>query len=350
MKTLRALLAALLLTPLLAACITEEFPADTRQGNFEALWTLLDERYCFFSYKRAEYGLDWNEVRARYAPMVSEEMTDRQLFDVLARLTYELRDGHVNLYAAHDAARYGRWFDDYPANFSDSLERVYLGRTQDYKQTGTLRYRILDDHIGYVRCATFESDFGEGNLHELMRELALCEGLIIDVRSNGGGLLTAAQRLAGLFVNAETLAGYMCHKAGPGHDDFSRPQALYLTPATGLRWQKRAVILTNRRTYSAANSFVSYVKGLPGITVLGDRTGGGSGMPFSSELPNGWTVRFSACPMFDRHMEQTEMGIDPDVRTDQTDDDFRRGRDTLIEAARRLLRADPSPASAAAPQ
>lgn len=66
-------------------------------------------------------------------------------------------------------------------------------------------------------------------------------------------------------------------------------------------------------------------------------------MPFSSELPNGWTVRFSACPMFDRDMEQTEMGIDPDVRTDQAEDDFRRGKDTLIEAARRLLRAVPSP-------
>ena len=28
-------------------------------------------------------------------------------------------------------------------------------------------------------------------------------------------------------------------------------------------------------------------------------TGGGSGLPFSSELPNGWSVRFSASPMYE---------------------------------------------------
>lgn len=339
MKHLRRILTFLFCLPLLAACITEDFPADTHEGNFEALWKILDEHYCFFGYKGAEYGLDWDEVHERYAAMLSSKMTDAQLFDVLARMTYELRDGHVNLYAAHDVARYGRWFDDYPANYSDSLERIYLGRSEDYMLTAGLKYRVLDDNVGYVRCATFENDFGEGNLHEVVRQLALCDGLILDVRSNGGGLLTAAQTLASVFVNEKTLVGYMCHKSGPGHDDFSAPQAVYISPAAGLRWQKPVALLVNRSTYSAANSFVSYLKGLPGVTIVGDRTGGGSGMPFTSELPNGWLLRFSACPMFDRDMQHTEMGIDPDVKVDLAADDERGGRDTIIETARRLLRA-----------
>ena len=76
---------------------------------------------------------------------------------------------------------------------------------------------------------------------------------------------------------------------------------------------------------------------LPHVTIMGDRTGGGSGLPFSSELPNGWSVRFSASPQLSAEMEQIEFGIDPDVKLDMTDEDEDQGRDTLIEAARALL-------------
>lgn len=328
----------LLLLPFLQACITEDLPADTRHGNFEALWQTLDRHYCFFGEKGEAYGLDWNEVHARYAPRISEDMTNRQLFEVLAEMTYELRDGHVNLYAAHDVARYGRWFDDYPANFSDSLERKYLGRSEEYRIASGLKYRVLPDNIGYVRCASFENTFGDGNLQEMMVSLSLCDGLIIDVRNNGGGMLTAAEKLASLFVNETCTGGYIRHKTGPGHQEFSEPRSIRIEPFHGLRWQKPVAVLTNRRTYSAANSFVMYLKGLPGVTVVGDRTGGGAGMPFSSELPCGWAVRFSACPMSDRTGRSSESGIDPDVKTDITAEDYARSIDTIIETARRLLR------------
>lgn len=328
-------LATCLLLP--TSCITEDVYDHSRRGTFEALWHTLDEHYCFFDYKQQEYGLDWNRVYDTYSRTIDEQMTSRQLFEVLSRMTYELRDGHVNLYAAHDVARYGDWFDRYPMNQSDSLERRYLGLSHEYESAAGLKYRILDDQTGYVRCASFSLLFGDGNLQEMMRKLAPCRGLIVDVRSNGGGLLTAAEKLASLFINSPTVGAYMCHKTGRGHNDFSSPQPIELKPFVGLRWQKPVVILTNRRTYSAANSFVMYLKGLPRVTVVGDRTGGGAGMPFSSELPNGWSIRFSACPMFDRHMQPTEMGIDPDVKVDITPADYARSVDTLIETARRLL-------------
>lgn len=327
---------ATLLLP--AACVTEDVEADDPAGNFAACWEALDRKYCFFAEKAEAYGLNWDSVRAAYAPRISATMTDAQLFEVLSEMTCELRDGHVNLYAKHDVARYGAWFDDFPTNYSDSLERLTLGRTEEYRQTSTLKYKILGDNIAYVRCATFESQFGDGNLGELMRHVALCDGLIIDLRSNGGGLLTAAQKLASLFIDEKTTLGYMRHKTGTGHDDFSAPTAIKVTPFEGLRWQKRACILTNRRTYSAANAFVGYVKGLPGVTIVGDKTGGGAGLPLTSELPNGWLLRFSACPMYDREMRLTEFGIDPDVKVDISSEDYRRGVDTILETARRLLR------------
>lgn len=317
----------------LTSCVTEEVPNNNHRGNFEALWKVLDEHYCFFDYKKEDYGLDWNKVRDKYRPRISEQMTNKQLFEVLSEMTYELRDGHVNLSAAHNVSRYGRWFDDFAMNQSDSLERIYLGRSEDYQQTNGLKYRLLRNNVGYVRCTTFEYGFGDGNLHEMIRYLANCNRLIVDVRSNSGGLLTAAEKLASLFINQKMVMGYICHKTGTAHNSFSSPQAIEVKPFTGLRWQREVYLLTNRRTYSAANSFVMFLKGLPGVTVVGDRTGGGAGMPFSAELPNGWGIRFSACPMYDRNGQVTEMGIDPDVKVDILPDDYARGVDTILEYA-----------------
>ena len=138
----------------------------------------------------------------------------------------------------------------------------------------------------------------------------------------------------------------MRHKTGKGHNDFSAMQEQWLKPGKGIRWQKPVVVLTNRQVYSAANEFVKYMRCCPRVTVVGDRTGGGAGLPFSSELPNGWSVRFSSCPMYDRNGQSTENGMDPDVSVSLTTKDFYRNRDTIIEAARRLLATAASSSSA----
>ena len=170
--------------------------------------------------------------------------------------------------------------------------------------------------------------------------LAPCTGLILDVRDNGGGRLTMAEKLAGRFTDESICVGYMSHKTGPGHDDFSEPKEQILKPSSGIRWHKKVVVLANRGVFSAANEFVKYMKCCPNVTVVGDRTGGGAGMPMSSELPNGWAVRFSACPMYDTDMRCTEFGIEPDYNVGLTDDDFSRGEDTIIEFARKLINGE----------
>ena len=56
--SLLSLMILLALSPVLTACVDEEEFPDTSQGNFEALWKIIDEHYCFFEYKQHEYGLD----------------------------------------------------------------------------------------------------------------------------------------------------------------------------------------------------------------------------------------------------------------------------------------------------
>ena len=320
---------------LMVACVDTEERPDTPTGNFEALWHIIDEHYCFFDYKQHVYGLDWQEVYNKYKVRVNDNMSETQLFEVLCDMLGELRDGHVNLISSMDYGRYWAWHEAYPQNYSDTLERRYLGT--DYRIAGGMSYRILDDNIGYIRYASFASPVGEGNMDDCFSYLALCRGLIIDVRNNGGGELTTAERLAARFVQEKTLVSYMQHKTGTGHSDFSQLEARYLEPSSNLRWHKGVCVLTNRSVFSAANDFAVMMHALPNVKLVGDHTGGGSGMPMSSSLPNGWSVRYSACPIYDKNKQQTEFGIDPDVSVSLTDDATAAGIDLIIEKARELL-------------
>ena len=263
-------------------------------------------------------------------------MTDSQLFEVLGNMLGELKDGHVNMYSSWDVARNWSWHENYPSNLSDTLINRYLGT--DYRIASGMRYRILDDNIGYIRCTSFAMAMGEGNLDEILYYLMPCNALIIDIRDNGGGLVTSAEQLAARFTNSPLLVGYMQHKTGRGHSDFSSMEEQRLKPSKGIRWQKRVAVLTNRSVYSAANEFVKYMRCCPNVVQIGDRTGGGAGMPYSSELPIGWSIRFSACPMYDKDGNSTEFGIAPDYDVQLSQTDLLRGKDTIIEKAREVLR------------
>ena len=338
MKTSIYLLTVLCSLCMITSCVDEDKFADTPRGNFEALWKILDEHYCFFDYKKEMHGVDWDDVYARYSVQMDDRMSEAQVFEVLCNMLAELRDGHVNIYASFDQGRYWKWHEDYPSNVSDTLLRKYLGT--DYKIASGMKYRKLDDNIGYIRYSSFSNGVGDGNLDDVMFALATCNGLIIDIRGNGGGMLTTAEKMAARFTDKELLVGYMQHKTGPGHNELSKMEEQKLKPSSGIRWHKPVVVLTNREVYSAANEFVKYMKCCPLVTVVGDKTGGGAGLPFSSQLPNGWSVRFSACPMYDKNKQCTEFGIEPDYKVDLDDDDFRQGKDTIIEFARKLINSN----------
>ena len=227
---------------------------------------------------------------------------------------------------------------------------MVLGPADEHRTASGLQYKVLPGNVGYIRCSSFNTAIGEGNLHEILRYFALCNALIVDIRSNGGGQLTSAETLASAFTNRTLTVGYLTHKTGPAHDAFSTPKPVRLSPLSGFRWQKPVAVLINRRTYSAANAFTMYMKTIPGVILVGDRTGGGSGLPFSSELPGGWSIRLSASPTLDVNGEHTEFGIAPDVRSHLGANDRLNGKDSMIETAVHELRMRHDSLSKAAAQ
>ena len=56
------------------SCIREDVSGNTPEANFESLWKIIDEQYCFLDYKKQEYGLDWDQVHETYAKRITPSM------------------------------------------------------------------------------------------------------------------------------------------------------------------------------------------------------------------------------------------------------------------------------------
>ena len=312
----------------LTGCVKGDEYDTSPSENFESLWTILDENYCFFEFK----DIDWDDIHDQYQVLISDTMTQYSLFDTLGDMLAELKDGHTNLVSSFNTSRYWDWYLDYADNFSEEIQENYLGR--DYSIAGGLSYTTLSDgQVGYIYYDSFSSSAGDGSLSHIFYQFTDCKGIIFDVRNNSGGLLSNVDKIASRFLSEETLVGYIQYKTGKGHSDFSDPYPIYLSPSEYSRWLRPVVVLTNRYCYSAANNFVQKMRTLPHVTTMGDRTGGGSGLPYTSELPNGWSIRFSASPLLDENQEHTEFGIDPDISVSMTEEDEAGGKDTIIETA-----------------
>ena len=85
--------------PIQTGCIGEDDYADDPVGNFEQLWKIIDERYCFLDSK----GIDWDAVHEKYSKLIVPGMSNDDLFDKLSEMLYILKDGQG--YLVDDASK-----------------------------------------------------------------------------------------------------------------------------------------------------------------------------------------------------------------------------------------------------
>ncbi|MFK7923982.1 MAG: S41 family peptidase [Bacteroidia bacterium] len=325
----------------LASCeqlFLKEESQNTPTAIFEDAWNFADQEYSFFAYK----GVDWDEVKSRYQPLVNDNMSEEELFEVLADMLFELRDGHVNLRSDFDRSRNWTWYLNSPPNFSlPLLERSYFKSEQQFWGPFTV-YDFED--VGYMRYSSFGDGISNGVLDDILTRFAERKGLIIDLRDNGGGSLGNAQTFVRRFAEQEQTIGRWRFKSGPGHEEFTDWEDVSVTPAKdgedALRphFYGPVMVLTNRLSYSATTFFTQYMRELPNVTILGDTTGGGGGAPSFTELANGWVLRVSATQLEALDGFNVEDGIPPDVQIDLDPVDEANGIDTILEEALRLIR------------
>ncbi|MFT3995562.1 MAG: S41 family peptidase [Dysgonomonas sp.] len=305
----------------------DENPSNNPVENFDLLWKVVDEHYCYFDEKK----VDWQALKTKYRPMVNNEMRDKELFEVMAKLLGELKDGHVNLIAPFNLSHYWDWYLDYPQNFNYTLvERNYLGK--DHITTSGMKAKKINN-IGYMYYGSFMNDIKNEEMDFILSEFKDCKGIIIDIRNNGGGSVTNEYDLAKRFTDKEIAVGYTKFKTGKGHSDFSKLHSEKVKPYDGIRFTKQIVLLTNRSTYSAANEFAGMMKYFDNVIQMGDTTGGGGASPSSYFLMNGWEIRLSSMPFLSKEKETWEFGVMPDIVSELKTEDEAKSVDTIIEQA-----------------
>lgn len=301
--------------------------------NFEFLWKEFDKKYCFFDYKKDSIK-DWNAVHDEYLTYVRNCKSEVEFFDVLAAMLNELKDGHVNLLSSFDISSYD-FEDNYPSDVDGGVlsNDRYLGK--NCRRSGGLKYKTLrDGKVGYIRYSEFTESFTNEQLDYILSTFENTEGLIIDVRSNPGGDIGNVQKMVSHFIDESYIPFYSIYKIGTGHSDFSSPVSCNIEPYNGVIYIKPVYVLTNRGCYSSTNIFAFSMKGLPRVKILGGKTGGGVGAPMVTELPIGWTARFSGTILLDKNKQITEFGVDPDIELHLDKElAYTQGLDNIIETA-----------------
>ena len=277
--------------------------------NFDYLWEEVDKKYSYFELK----NIDWDEVKNTYRSMLTANSTEEELFDVLANMLNELRDDHTNLISPFNVSRYNVVLTG-PENFRQrTIAEFYI---PDIWLTGAFKHGFLENkEIGYIRYGSFLSEFSDEALDLILNRYQSTKGLILDLRANGGGNIFNIPKILGRFTDTKTLSGYSITRNGPNHNDFSNKENFFITPYSGVKYLKPVIVLIDRGSYSATTFFALATKAFPNITLLGDITGGGGGLPNGGQLPNGWTYRFSISQLFDLNGNNyAEDGVPADIQ------------------------------------
>jgi hypothetical protein len=305
--------------------ILKDDPPNDPLHVFDYLWNDVNNRYSYFE----EKNINWDSLGIVYRGKLNSKSNSNHLFNVMSDMLFELRDGHVNLLNDLNRSRYWEWFRNYPNNYNeDIIESRYLGK--DFLITGPFRNTIIDS-ILYVNYRSFSSEIKDSHLNQLMETASGLKGVIIDVRSNGGGNMRNAYMLASCFTDHSYEFAKQRIKSGPGKNEFSAWTAMRVNPKNGKRFSGPVVILTNRRSYSATTYFAQMMKLNSRAILIGDNTGGGGGSPVSGELPNGWEYRFSASQAINPEGEHLEFGISVEIKVNMRYTDEQAGFDTIIE-------------------
>ena len=191
---------------------------------------------------------------------------------------------------------------------------------------GRIRRAAGDRKVAYVRLAGFSKGaHGElrSELERLYREGA--EGLVLDLRGNGGGLLNEAVLSASAFV-----------EEGDVVTTRSRTRGEQVYDATGGALDPRpTVVLINRDTASAAEILASAISSYDLGTIVGQRSFGKGTFQEVIHLPAGGALDLTIGEYVTADEESLAgKGIQPDVRAV---DDPRTRRDEGLERALRTL-------------
>jgi len=249
--------------------------------------------------------------------------------------------------------------------------------------------RILDGSIGYLHIPEMDNDLIPG-IHEEMDAFRATDGLIIDVRNNGGGRLGITQALAPYFYppdHSPLVVNIAAYRLAPifdedhlfnrptlplSHEDWTAEERSVIEQAmttfepewqfpeeefsawhymlinrdsdrvdTHYHYDRPVVVLSNARSFSATDGFLNAAHLFPNTIVMGQPSGGGSGRRRSFDLfESNIEISLSSMASFRPNGKLFDgNGIEVDVEVEPAAEDFVGKGDRALAAALEYLNA-----------
>ena len=192
--------------------------------------------------------------------------------------------------------------------------------------------------IGYIPIASFRDESSVLQFRAMLKRLADCNGLVLDVRGNGGGNDQYAFQMAAHLTDRPLVGHRERHRR---HERNSINQWLTLDPVTvqpdpELRYLGPMALLVDEATQSAAEDFVLLLQQSGRAKIVGRKTSGSTGQPLFLQVGDYGiaTICTAQCLRADLSPFQTT----PDLEVPLSLQALRSDTDEILDAAIRLLR------------
>ncbi|OGC21931.1 hypothetical protein A2291_05870 [candidate division WOR-1 bacterium RIFOXYB2_FULL_42_35] len=141
----------------------------------------------------------------------------------------------------------------------------------------SIKTKRLDDNIAYIKLITFENLKGSSEFEKALRSVQDSDGLIIDLRNNGGGLLQNAIDIGSMFIDNGVIVQTV-DRDGRKEKIDSRGRVL---------WQKPTVVLVNGASASASEILAGALRDNHIATLVGEKTFGKASVQNVRRLSDG---------------------------------------------------------------
>ncbi|MGG3887965.1 S41 family peptidase [Metabacillus fastidiosus] len=165
----------------------------------------------------------------------------------------------------------------------------------------------LGGNIGYIRLNSFSMDAAE-QLQKAIKTMGSAKGFIFDLRNNGGGYVSAAQEVSGLFPNVELAFQLRERNQEPEVSVALKQDIQFLKPVH---------TLVNKNSASAAEMVSASIKEQNGAVLYGQKTYGKGSMQSLFILNDDSMLKLTTAKFYSpKGNEINHIGITPNVVTE----------------------------------
>lgn len=173
---------------------------------------------------------------------------------------------------------------------------------------------MLDNQIGYIQIDAFDDGVAEAfeEKYNQLKEQGI-KGLIVDLRSNGGGVVDEATDIASMFTEKGKTVLITKSKTEKEEDTKSNRDPIVKDIPV--------VVLVNEGTASASEILAGALKDNYGAKIVGKKTYGKGVIQTVYRLTDGSGLKITTDEYFTpNHTSINKVGIEPDVEVDLTKD------------------------------